>query len=462
MKKGLPIVLALLLLPFTARAAVFHPETFTLDNGLQVVVVPNHLAPAVTQMVWYKAGSTDEKPGKTGLAHYLEHLMFRGTKDVPPGEFSKRIAAQGGNDNAFTSYDYTAFYETVAADRLPMVMRMEADRMQNLQIVPETAKPELKVVLDEQQERTANNPEGLFEQRLRHLLMPHYPYGVPVIGWRPEIEKLTARDARRFYQDHYAPNNAVVIISGDVDADQVKQLAQSTYGKIPRKKVTPRRVFPALDMPKTHDFVMTDARVEQSELEFDVVMPSYSTQKDHEAYALEVLSEALDGGEVGLLYRHLAVEQGLASAIETNYDPDARGDTLFTIDLIPQPDQDPNTLARALREELQILVRTGIDAKTVDEAKRRLEHAAIFERDSLEAPGFTFGEALTTGHKVDDVEEWPGRIEAVTPAEVNAALHALEANPHYILGMLLPNPHATPEEREKARQPSLQHNESIR
>ena len=202
-----------------------------------MIVVPNHLAPVVTQMVWYKVGSSDEVPGKTGLAHYLEHLMFRGTDNVAPGDFSKMIAAQGGNDNAFTSYDYTAFFETVAVDRLPMIMSMEADRMQHLRILPETATPELSVVLDERQQRTDNNPQGRFTEKTRHLLMPHHPYGIPVIGWKNEIEKFTAADARQFYERHYAPNNAVVIISGDVTPEDVMRLAASIYGAVPKRDV---------------------------------------------------------------------------------------------------------------------------------------------------------------------------------------------------------------------------------
>ena len=233
-----------------AQAAVFYPTSFTLANGLQVIVVPNHLAPAVTQMVWYKIGAADEVAGKSGIAHYLEHLMFRGTTTMQPGEFSKKIAAQGGNENAFTSYDYTVFHETVASDRLEMAMQMEADRMQNLQITPTTATPELRVVLDERQQRTDNSPDGRFEEKLRHAFLPDYPYGIPVIGWKAEIEKLTAADADDFYQHHYAPNNAVVIISGDVTLDEVKKLAADTYGKIPKRDVPPRKVFPPLKIPR--------------------------------------------------------------------------------------------------------------------------------------------------------------------------------------------------------------------
>jgi zinc protease len=460
--RGLILVLAAVFLSLPAQAGVFFPETFTLENGLQVVVVPNHLAPAVTQMVWYKFGSSDEVPNKSGLAHYLEHLMFRGTFTMPPGEFSKKIAAQGGNDNAFTSYDYTAFYETIAADRLEMAMQMEADRMQNLRITPITASPELRVVLNERQQRTDNSPEGRFEEKLRHTLLPDYPYGIPVIGWRNEIEKLSATDADDFYNHHYAPNNAVVIISGDVTVDEVKKLAGDTFGKIPRRDISARKAFPPLKKPSEARVVMVDAGVEQPQLQFDAVMPSYSTQTSGEAYAFEVLAEVLDSGEVGVLYHDLVAAQGVASGVDTNYDPDARGDAIFTIALVPQPGKKPEILEKALHDELQKLAQQGIDAKSIEYAKKRLVRDAIFARDSLATPGYVYGEALTTGHTVEDVEVWPDRIAAVTPERVNAALRQLVDSPYAVTGLLLPDKNASAAAKAAARKPALSRDQSIR
>jgi len=425
-------------------------------------VVTNHLAPAVTEMVWYKIGSTDEVKGKTGLAHYLEHLMFRGTATVPPGAFSQRIAAQGGSDNAFTSYNYTAFHETVAADRLAMAMQMEADRMQNLKIVPETAQPELKVVLNERQQRTDNNPEGRFEEKLRATMMPDYPYGVPVIGWKPEIEKLTAADAEDWYKHYYAPNNAVLVVSGDVTVDQVKKLAADTFGKIPARDVPARKPVPPPPLPKESRFAVTDPGVEQPQLEWDVLVPSYSSQKTHEAYAYEVLSEALDGGQVGVLYRDLVATQGIASGVSTSYDPDTRGDTIFIVAAVPQPGKDMEALVKALHAEIAKLAHDGLPAKDVDTAKKRLMREAVFARDSLSAPGYVFGEGLCTGHTVEDIEAWPDRIHAVTADEVNAALRELAANPHSIDGLLLPDTNATPAARAATRAPALSRDQSIR
>ena len=330
-------VLVVLNLSHTAQAAVFYPETFTLANGLQVVVVPNRLSPAVAQMVWYKVGSADEDPGKSGLAHYLEHLMFRGTEKIPAGAFSPMIAAQGGNDNAFTSYDYTAYHEVVAADRLGMVMQLEADRMQNLQITPETATPELSVVLNERDERTDNNPQGKFAERVRTALFPQHPYGIPVIGWRKEMEQMTPDGAATFYKQHYAPNNAVVIISGNVEVPEVMRLAAATYGRLPRQEVVVRSVLPKPQKPQEMRVIMEDVGVQQPQLSLYMLMPSYTSQSKNEAYALEVLGETLDGGEVGALYRQLVIQQQIASGISVYYDPQSRGLSVFTIGATPQP-----------------------------------------------------------------------------------------------------------------------------
>jgi zinc protease len=423
----------------SARAAVFYPSSFTLANGLQVIVVPNRLSPAVSQMVWYKVGAADEKPGKTGLAHYLEHLMFRGSAAVAPGDFSKDIAAQGGDDNAFTSYDYTAYFEKVAADRLPMIMQMEAERMQHLRITPETASPELQVVIQERQQRTDNDPEGRFSEKLNAKFRPGHPYGRPVIGWKNEVEKLSVADAQKFYERYYAPNNAVVIISGDVKVDEVMRLAAATYGRVPKRAVPRRAAVPATPAPATHRFIQTDAGVEQAQIVWHFAAPSYATQQNQSAYATEIVAEALAGSEVGLLYRKLVTEEGLASLVDISYDPDARGDATLTIAAVPRPGQQPRKVQLALRAALAELSEKGLDAATVEAAKKRLQRAALFAREGLMSPGYAFGMALTTGHTVADVEEWPDRISAITPEQVNAALDALAATQRQTVGILLPD-----------------------
>lgn len=459
--RSLLVFSGVLLLTGKTEAAVFYPTSFTLENGLQVVVVPNHLAPAVNQMVWYKVGSADEDNGKRGLAHYLEHLMFRGTKTYAPGEFSKMVSAQGGNDNAFTSFDYTAYHETVATDRLPMIMRLEADRMMNLQITDATAKPELSVVLSERQQRTDNSPEGRFSEKARHILLPNHPYGSPVIGWQKEVEKLSVPAAAEFYKRHYAPNNAVVIISGDVDPDNVKLLATEIYGVVPKVDLAPRAPVPPSPKPSQQRFEMRDAGVEQPQLDMNIVVPSYTTQKNTEAYAYEVLAETLDGGDVGELFRHLVTQQSVASAVDTSYDPDTRGDAVFSIGVTPQPGKSAHQLEKALQTTLRKLVKDGLGEKAVDRAKQRLIRLAVFARDSLMAPGYAFGMAIATGHSIDDVEAWPQRIESVTVADVNTALRALVKNDRKLVAVLLPDPKASPAKRQ-ASQPSMHGDKEIR
>ncbi len=425
----------------TARAAIYYPSHFTLSNGLQVVVVPNRLAPVVNQMVWYKVGSADEVRGKTGLAHYLEHLMFRGTDNIAAGEFSRIIAGQGGNDNAFTSRDYTAYYETVEASRLPMIMQMEADRMANLRLTKETADPELKVILDERQQRTDNSPDGRFVEKFETRLAPGHPYGRPVIGWKKDLEKLTAADARKFYEAYYAPNNAVVVISGNVKVEEVMSLAAATYGRLSKKETPPQKKIPPRPLPsQTSDFTLRDARVEQPQVLWRFVAPAYVTQRANEAYAFEVLSEVLDSGEVGIMHKKLVQEMGIASSIRTSYDPDARGETTFTISASLRDGKSPVALKKALREVLRSLSENGLSSERVEDAKQRLQRDAIFAREGITMPGYSFGMALSTGRSVSDVEAWPDRINEVTPEQVNAALKEMAESKRQLMGALLPSP----------------------
>jgi len=364
--------------------------------------------------------------------------MFRGTENVGPGEFSKIIAGQGGTDNAFTSRDYTAYYEQVAANRLALIMQMEADRMQNLNIAHETADPELQVILRERQERTGNSPEGRFAEKLQSKFLPHHPYGRPIIGWASDVENLTVSDARRFYETYYAPNNAVVVISGDVKVEDVMSLAAATYGRVESRDVPPRRAIPSAPLPKERDYTYKDARVAQAEVVWRFAAPSYAAQKNSNSYAYEVLAETLDAGKVGILYKKLVTELGVASGVDVSYDPDARGETDFNISASVRSGQTHEKLKEALKATLTETAQKGLDATLVEDAKKRLQRAAIFAREGLSMPGFAFGMALTTGHSVADVEAWPDRINGVTADQVTAALRDLAASKRQIIGMLLP------------------------
>lgn len=441
-----------------ARASVFYPETFTLANGLKLIVVPNKLSAAVAQMVWYKVGSADEAPGLSGLAHYLEHLMFRGTTQIPAGQFSAMIAAKGGQDNAFTYYDYTAYHEQVAAAELGAIMQMEADRMQNLAIAPAMAEPELGVVLSERQQRTDNSPEGLFYEKTQAALFHNHPYGIPVIGWQNEMEKMDAASAMAFYRQHYAPNNAIVVISGNVDVADVLRLAAGTFGRVESRAIPARRVLGQPDLPAEKTILMQSAEVHQPLLMRRYVVPSFATGGALESAAYDVLSDFLAGGEVGVLYRRLVVDQAKASDVDVSYDGTMRGPASFNISLYPAPGVDVHALESDMDEALAQILASDVTDKTVDEAKQRLIRSATFARDSLMAPGYALGAALTTGGTVAAVETWPETVARVSRADVQKALADLLQNKHVVTGFLTPDPNARD---EGAEAPSARHTTSM-
>jgi zinc protease len=430
-------VLLLALPTAAARAALFHPETFTLANGLQVVVVPNRNSPAVTQMVWYKAGRADEQPGKSGIAHFLEHLMFKGTRTTPPGEFDRLVARNGGRQNAFTSQDYTAFYQTVAKDRLALVMRLEADRMTNLTLSDDQVTPERQVIIEERRMRVDNDPAAQFDEQLRASLFLNQGYRVPVIGWKQEMEGLDRADALAWYGRWYAPNNAILIVAGDVSAAEVRPLAEKYYG------VIPARALPACVRPSEPPhraaarLEMVSARVRMPSWTRYYLAPSRHTDA-RAAYALEVLQEILGGGATSRLYKALVVEQKLAIQAGAGYDADALDRTDFALYLRPHPGVPVDKAEAAMNAELDRLVRDGVTAEEVERAKRRMVAATVYALDSLQAGARIFGAALATGGTVADVEAWPERIAAVTVEEVNQAAKAVLDPVNSVTGVLRP------------------------
>jgi len=431
--------------PSGSQAAVFNPETFELENGMQVVVIPNHRAPVVTHMVWYKVGAADEPPGKSGIAHFLEHLMFKGTDAVPPGEFSKIVARNGGRDNAFTGQDYTAYFQSVARDRLEQVMEMEADRMTGLRLTDAEVLPERDVILEERRSRTDNDPSALLSEGMQAALFTNHPYGTPIIGWAHEMRTLTTEDALEFYKQHYAPNNAILIVSGDITAKELRPLAEKYYGAILPREVPPR-LRPQEPLPiLKRNVEYKNERVRQATWSRSYLAPSYGTDEGGEAYALQVLSELLGGNSSSRLYRSLVVENPLASSVGTYYDPDSLDHGQFTLYGVPRQGVLVNEVEAAVTAALRQIVNDGVEAEEVDRAKRRLKAAAVYARDSLFNPGRVLGMALTTGQSVDDVESWPARIDSVTPQDVAAAARKVLGNGAYVTGVLLPSSPATDE-----------------
>jgi len=412
--------------PSTAK--VYNPDTFMLANGMQVVVVTNKRAPIVTHMVWYKVGSADEPKGKSGIAHFLEHMMFKATTNMKSGEFSSTVARNGGRDNAFTSYDYTGYFQTIAKDRLELVMRMEADRMTNILFNDEQVEPERQVILEERNMRTDNSPEARLSEEINAAFFRNHPYQIPIIGWRHEIEALSRQDLESFYKIWYHPNNAILVVAGDVTAAEVKPLAEKYYGKLAAGPLPPR------DRPSEPPHVanqrisLADARVRQANWRRLYLAPSHVYGDKSQTYALEVGSEILGGGATSRLYRTLVVEDEKAVSAGAGYDDSPFGPTTFTVSAAPQQGVSLDEIEKLVEAEVAKIVTDGVTAEEVDRAKKRMQASAVYARDSAGRGARALGAALASGQTVEDVESWPDRIGAVTADQVNAALRAVLKN----------------------------------
>jgi zinc protease len=423
-----------------ASAQRFGAESFTLDNGLQVFVVPNHRAPAVLQMVWYRIGGADDPVGKSGVAHFLEHLMFKGTAAAPPGAFTASISREGGRDNAFTTQDYTAYHETITRDRLDLVMRLEADRMTGLVLDDKIVLPERDVVLEERRMRIDNDPSALLSEQLRATLFLHHPYRNPNIGWENEIRSLGTADALASYHQWYAPNNAILIVAGDVGTAEVHALAKKYFGPIPSRPLPPRA---RVEEPRHYAAArveMKSARAAQPRWSRWYLAASYRAGETSQAYPLQVLAEILGGGASSRLYKALVLDRGIGLSAGVHYTPSAIDLTTFGIYATPKPGVSVADLEAAVDSELTRLVRDGVDANEVQRAKGRMQAAALYAADSLAGPPNIIGAALAIGQSLDEVEAWPDRIGTVNPGEVDAAARAVLVERNSATGILLPEP----------------------
>jgi zinc protease len=401
------------------RVDVAH---FKLANGLEVVVLPDRRAPVVTHMVWYRVGAADEPPGKSGIAHFLEHLLFKGTAKNPAGRFSKTVAAIGGQDNAFTAHDYTGYYQRVAREHLKMLMAFEADRMTGLLLTDAAVAPELKVVLEEHNQRVANNPRSQLIEQIDAALFLNHPYGRPVIGWRDEIEKLNRADALEFYRRFYTPNNAVVVVAGDVTADEVKAMAEATYGQVrPTAEISPR-LRPREPRPvAVRHVTLADPRVRQPSLQRSYLVPSVASAKPGESAVLDVLAFILGHNNSSRLYRKLVVERGVAVTANAWYNGTMLDATKFTVYGTPKPGVTLPQLEQAFDAVIDDVIANGVTTEEVERAKYRLIADAIYAHDSQATMARWFGSSLTTGATVETVQNWTDRIRAVTAEAVQAA-----------------------------------------
>jgi len=428
------------------------PATFTLGNGLQVLVIPDHRTPVVTQMIWYKVGSADETPGKSGLAHFLEHLMFKGTSKHPAGEFSETVLRVGGNENAFTSTDYTGYFQRVPREQLASMMEFEADRMTGLILKDENVLPERDVVLEEFNMRVANNPDARLTEQIMAALYLNHPYGRPVIGWRQEIEKLDREDALAFYKRFYAPNNATLVIAGDVDAKEVRSMAERTFGEvapqpaIPVKRIRPQEPTPAA--PRT--VTLSDPRVEQPGVRRYYLVPSATTAAAGESPALDVLAQLMGGGSNSYLYRALVVDRPLAVSASAGYQGTSLDATQFMISVSPKPGVEFAQIEQVIDAVISDVGKNAVRAEDLERVKTQLIAEAIYAQDNQATLARWYGGALTTGLSIEDIRSWPDRIRAVTAEQVRDAAQKWLDKKRSVTGYLIKD--AAPKREEPKRE----------
>lgn len=415
--------------------------TFQLENGMDVVVIEDHRAPVVVQMVWYRIGSADETSGKSGIAHYLEHLMFKGTETVASGEFSRIVAENGGMDNAFTSYDYTAYFQRIAADRLETVMEMEADRMANLRIGEEDWQAERQVVLEERAQRTDSDPSALFGEERNAAQYLNHPYGRPVIGWRDEIASLTRQDALDWYQAHYAPDNAALIVAGDVTPEAVRALAEKYYGPIKPAGHARERLRPQEPIQRaTRSMVMRDARVSEPVFYRSILAPERNPGDQREAATLTLLAALLGGSAQTSVLAQKLMLTGQAVSVGTYYDGLSVDPTGFRIFLLPADGLAPADAEAALDQALEEFLDKGTDADHLARLQNSVRIAQIYKLDSAQSRAYDYGEALSVGLGIEDVQEWPELLASITPEEIDAAARKLLSSTATVNGWLLPAP----------------------
>ncbi len=440
LSRGLVFGLALVAAPIVA-APVFAETVsdFTLPNGMQVVVIEDHRAPVVTQMVWYRVGAADEAPGHSGIAHFFEHLMFKGTDDLAPGEFSATVEAQGGNDNAFTSWDYTAYFQRVAADRLDLMMQMEADRMRDLGLTDDVVATERGVILEERSQRVDSDPGSLFQEQLRAAQYLNHPYGIPIIGWRHEIAALGTEQALDFYKTNYAPNNAILIVAGDVTPDAVRAMAERHYGPLaPTADLQPRARPTEPPQLAERRLTMVDERVSEPMLMRSYLAPAREPGDQKKAAALTYLAELLGGsGTTSLLARELQFANPTAVYSYAYYSGTALDMGSFGLGVVPLPGVPLAQAEAAMDAVLENFLTEGPEPEAFARIQTQLRAAEIYARDNVDGLARRYGEALATGLTVQDVQGWPEVLQSVTPDDVQAAAAEVLDKRRAVTGYLL-------------------------
>jgi zinc protease len=421
--------------------ALAKAQEFKLPNGLVGVVIPDNRAPVVTHMVWYRIGAADEAAGKSGIAHFFEHLMFKATKKMPSGEFSKIVSRLGGNDNAFTSHDATAYFQRIAKSRLPQVMAMEADRMVNLQLAEKEVLTERDVILEERRSRVENSPAAILDEQMSAALYRNHRYGIPVIGWEHEIAQLNRKDALDFYKAYYAPNNAILVVSGDVTLDEVRKLAQETYGKLkPSAAIKPRvRVQePPLRTPLRVE--LKDQRAGKPMLSRHYLAPSYVTAAPGEAEALDLLMKVLGGGATSRLYKRLVVEEKIAANAGGYYGGSGLDSTKIGIYAVPQDGIGLDNVESSIDAVIEEVKAKGLTEAELNRAKASYIAEYVYESDNQSTLARRYGWGLVVGRTIADIDAWPDRISKVTLDQVQKAAATYLDLRRSVTGTLIPVP----------------------
>lgn len=421
-----------------AQAA--EPSVFRLDNGLEILVLEDHRAPVVVQMLWYRVGAADEPAGSSGIAHFLEHLLFQGTESMAAGEFSQTVARNGGSDNAFTSWDYTGYFQRIAADRLELMMQMEADRMRNLLLTEEDVLTERNVILEERAQRTDSDPSALFSEQMQAALWLNSPYRVPVIGWRHEIEQLDRGDALDFYRRYYAPNNAVLIVAGDVEAEEVLELAKKHYGPLEPTPGLTARIRPQ-EPPQLSErrLSMSDPRVAQPYVIRQYVVPARKAGDQREAAVLKMLAAVLGGSATtSVLGEKLQFESQTAVYSSAWYSDMAYDDSTFGLYVMPAEGVSLAEAEAALDQVIAEFIDTGVDEAQWERIKFQLRAAQVYEDDSVASQARKYGAALTSGLTVEDVAAWPDLLQDISRDEVREAAREWLDKRRAVTGWLMP------------------------
>ncbi|MGD9867653.1 MAG: M16 family metallopeptidase [Hyphomicrobiales bacterium] len=428
---------------------------FKLENGMEVVVIPDHRSPVVTHMVWYRVGGADEPRGTSGIAHFLEHLMFKGTDSIPPGEFSKIVARNGGQDNAFTSNDATAYFQRVAKDRLPLMMKMESDRMANLKLDPDDVRTERKVILEERRSRVDNDPASILVEQMMATLYQSHPYGIPVIGWEHEIAQLDRDDALGFYKRYYAPNNAILVVAGDTTADEVRKLAEETYGNLKPVENTAR--LPRPQEPRHYAPLrveLEDVRAGRSTIQRFYLAKGYGDSEPGKAEAIELMLRVVGSGTNSRLYKTLVMDRKKAASAGGWYMGSGLDGGRIGIYAIAPGDTPVGEVEKALDDALDGIVESGITQAELDRARKSYLASFVYESDSQSSLARRYGWTLATGRTIKDIEELPERVRQVTLDEVNEALRKSFDKKQSVTGILTPGKPAAEAKDRKAPQPA--------